>query len=38
MLNRETTHIVKTDSLSDTQLIVETKYYFCYQLMEKLDK
>jgi len=28
MHNMELTHIVKTDSLSETQLIVRNKYFF----------
>ena len=34
MHNREITNIVKTDSLSKTQLIVRTKGYFCCHLRE----
>ena len=35
MHNREITHIVKTNSLSKTQLIVRTKCSFCCHLRVK---
>jgi len=38
MHNREITHIVKTDSLSKTQLIVKTEYSFCCQFERNLCK
>ena len=38
MHNREITHIVETDSLSKTQLVVRTKYLFCRQLKETYVK
>ena len=38
MHNREITHIVKTDSLSKTQLVVRTKYSFCCHLRETYVK
>ena len=34
MHNRDITHIVKTDSLSKTQLIVKNKCSFCCHLRE----
>ena len=38
MHNREITHIVKTDGLSKTQLIVRTKRSFCCHLRETCVK
>jgi len=32
MHSREITHILNSDSKSKTQLIVQTKYSFCFQL------
>jgi len=34
MSKGEITHIVKTDNLSKTQLVVKTKYCFCCPLRE----
>ena len=38
MHNREITHIVKTDSLSKTQLVVRNKCSFCCHLRETYVK